>query len=271
MVRVVTWNLWWKFGPWEQRQSAILAELERVEPDVVLLQEVWADEDGPDQAVELAAALGFHVARTTDAEGRPQRFGNAVLSRWPVAESDMIRLPDENGDDSRRSALTAAIDGPAGRQPFTVTHLAWRYADGPLRMRQLEAVVELVASRGSDDPAAPPAVLAGDFNAVPEADEIRRLTGLATPYRPDLVFTDSWAAVGSGPGHTWTRDNPHAADALWPRRRLDYVFVAWPRAKPLSNPLAASLAGVDDRHGVVPSDHYAVVVDLDDRQTLDDE
>ena len=121
---------------------------------------------------------------------------------------------------------------------------------------------------GSEPPASPPTILAGDFNAVPDSDEIRRLTGLSTPYRPGRVFTDAWAAVGDGPGHTWTRDNPHAGDALWPRRRLDYVFVSYPRAKPLANPVAAWLAGVDPIDGVVPSDHYAVVVELDDRQTL---
>ena len=264
----MTWNLWWQFGPWEERQPAITAELARIDPDVVLLQEVWAD-DGDDQARRLAAPSGLHVARTTRPSGEPQRFGNAILSRWPILTTEMIRLPGQDGEPSNRSALAATIDTPAGPQLFTVTHLAWQYHLGPLRQRQLRAVVDLVERARPDDPDGPPAVLAGDLNAVPDADEIRQLTGLAAPYRPDLIFTDCWAAVGDGPGHTWSRANPHAAEALWPRRRLDYVLVAWPRQKPLGNPLRAELAGVDDRHGVVPSDHYAVVVELDDRQTLE--
>jgi len=264
----VTWNLWWRFGPWEERQPAIRSELLRLRPDVVLLQEVWATEDGRDQSSELAAALGFHVARTVQADGRPQSFGNAVLSRWPIRAEEMIVLPDANGDPSHRSALTAIVETPAGPQPFTVTHLAWQYDVGLLRARQLEAVVGLVARHRSEDPAAPPPVLGGDLNAVPDSDEVRRLTGRSTPYQPGLVFTDCWEAVGDGPGHTWNRDNPHAADALWPRRRLDYVLVAWPRPKPLANPLSAELGGCGAGDGAVPSDHYAVVVDLDDRQTL---
>lgn len=42
MMRVATWNLWWRFGPWEQRRNAVLAVLRDAEPDVIGLQEVWA-------------------------------------------------------------------------------------------------------------------------------------------------------------------------------------------------------------------------------------
>lgn len=272
----MTWNLWWQFGPWKERQPAVSAELQRIQPDVALLQEVWADEDGPDQAAILASDLNMELVRTTAADGSPQKFGNAILSRWPIQSSSMTRLPTEDGAPSHRTALVAVVDTPAGPQPFVVTHLAWQYGAGPLRIRQLEAVVELADEHRNQDPDAPPLVLGGDFNAVPDSDEIRRLTGLGPPFRPGQVFTDCWAAVGDGDGHTWTRDNPHAADALWPRRRLDYVFVVWPRPKPLGNPVSAQLAGTEPivydggpDGGIVPSDHYAVVVDLDDRQTLD--
>ncbi len=267
-VRLVTWNLWWRFGPWEQRQPAIRETLLEIDADLILLQEVWAA-DGRDQAEELGQALGFSVARTVDPDGQPQSFGNAILSRWPIVDSEMIVLPNEDGHPSHRSALTAIVDTPAGHQAVTVTHLAWQYAAGPLRLLQLQAVVDLIVRHRPADEADPPPILGGDFNAVPDSDEIRRLTGRATPFHPGLVFTDSWEIVGSGPGYTWDRDNPHANDALWPRRRLDYLFVAWPRPKPLANPQSAWLAGQAPHHGVVPSDHYAVVAELDDRQTLD--
>ncbi len=227
--------------------------------------------DGVDQAQRLADETGLHLARTTDADGRPQEFGNAILSRWPIESVEMVKLSGEDGTPSHRSALAATVTTPAGPQVFAVTHLTWQYDASPLRLRQLAEVIELVDRVRSDDPADPPPVLGGDFNAVPDSDEVRCLTGLSEPYRPGMIFTDCWAAVGDGPGHTWTRDNPHAADALWPRRRLDYVFVAWPRPKPLGNPLSARLAGVEAPVGIVASDHYAVVVELDDRQTLDHE
>jgi endonuclease/exonuclease/phosphatase family metal-dependent hydrolase len=266
-VRIVTWNLWWRFGPWEERQAAIRAELAGIGPDVALLQEVFTTDDGRDQAIELADLLGFSMVRTVDADGRAQPFGNAILSRWPIVEHEMVVLPDGDGRPSHRSALTARIETPWGLQPFTVTHLAWQYDASRLRLAQLESVVDLVGRHLPDEPTAPPPVLAGDFNAVPDSDEIRRLTGRSAPIRHGLVFTDCWEAVGDGPGHTWTRDNPNASEALWPRRRLDYVFVAWPRPKPLGNPRSARLAGTTPHRGIVGSDHYAVVVELDDRQT----
>jgi endonuclease/exonuclease/phosphatase family metal-dependent hydrolase len=42
LVRVASWNLWWRFGPWGQRREAIAAVLADARPDVCGLQEVWA-------------------------------------------------------------------------------------------------------------------------------------------------------------------------------------------------------------------------------------
>ena len=39
-LSVASWNLWWRFGPWADRQPAIDATLQRIAPDVVCLQEV---------------------------------------------------------------------------------------------------------------------------------------------------------------------------------------------------------------------------------------
>ena len=37
-VRIMTWNIWWRFGPrWWGRQPGIVATIERVQPDVVAL------------------------------------------------------------------------------------------------------------------------------------------------------------------------------------------------------------------------------------------
>src|SRR5262245_33223956 len=42
-LRVLTWNLWWRFGPWQARQPAIIATLRRIDADVIALQETWND------------------------------------------------------------------------------------------------------------------------------------------------------------------------------------------------------------------------------------
>lgn len=265
-MRVLTWNLWWRFGPWEERQPAIAAEIEQVGADVVFLQEVWASGD-EDQAYQLGERFGYNVARSHRDDGRRHDFGNAILSRWPILQHETLILPGPDGKPGHRSAVAAQVESPDGPIWLICTHLDWRYDGSITRQTQLQHIIEWVRPKIGEPGSMPyPAVLAGDFNAVAESDEIRRLTGLAPPYVPGLVFTDAWAAVGDGPGHTWTRENAHSPDAQWPRRRLDYVFTSWPRPKPTGNPLRAWLAGLDAHDGVVPSDHSAVVVELDDRR-----
>lgn len=285
----MTWNLWWRFGPWEARQPAIEAELAAVDADLVLLQEAWA-EHGTDQVAVLAERLGYHMVRTTDSEGCPQRFGNAILSRVPLEPAGQLTLPSRTGGPSHRSAIAAwirpeAITERGDRQLVATTHLDWHYGASALRQRQLAAIVDFLADLAAaeheraypgngdegeeGEPIGPlPIILGGDFNGQPESQEVRRLTGLEPPYRPGLVFTDAWAATSDAPGYTWTRENANAKDAAFPRRRLDYVFTSWPRTKPYGNPLRCRLAGTEPHGDTVPSDHYAVVVELDDRIEL---
>lgn len=271
----MTWNVWWKFGPWEKRQQPILTELAAVNADAVSLQEVWADDDG-DQAQNLADELGLHMVRSRTDDGSPQPFGNAILSRTPIELLEQVTLPDADGQPTPRTALITRLDREPGPRLYVNTHLDWRYYGSATRQTQLQAIVDAVVSHrsvdGLDDPL--PVILTGDLNGQPETQEVRRLTGLEPGYHPELIFIDCWAAVGDGQGHTWSRDNPHAAEASWPRRRLDYVLVSWPRVKPFCSPVSACLAGLGPADGgpgrsegevMVPSDHYAVVVELDDR------
>ena len=51
-LRVMSWNLWWQFGPWGERLPAIAATLAAVDADVFALQEVWHD-GTRSQAAEL--------------------------------------------------------------------------------------------------------------------------------------------------------------------------------------------------------------------------
>jgi endonuclease/exonuclease/phosphatase family metal-dependent hydrolase len=259
----MTWNLWWRFGPWEPRQGAIAAVLEAEAPDVVGLQEVWAEEGGANQAEILAEHLGYHAATGELAFHEGLAFTNAVLSRWPIAAVESHRLPRADGTGSHRQLLFAEIDAPVGRMTLFTTHLDWPFDATADRQAQGRRVAELVAARRNDPARGFPAVLTGDLNARPEADEMRTLTGAATPAVAGQVFTDAWTVGGDGSaGYTWDRRNPYLADATWPQRRLDYVLVSWPRPKPLGTVARCWLAGTEPVEGVVPSDHYAVVADL---------
>src|SRR5215831_8216180 len=58
-MRVLSWNLWWRYGPWEYRREAIAATLTEVGPDLCGLQEVWGGPGG-NLAADLARRLGMH-------------------------------------------------------------------------------------------------------------------------------------------------------------------------------------------------------------------
>lgn len=258
VVRILSWNVWARFGPWERRQGPIIDVLRQVDADIIGLQEVWATDDA-DQLPTLAEALGYHAARPADA--RPFGFGNAVLSRWPIEAHDWSHLPAVDGPENR-TVLHTRIGSPFGPLPFFTTHLEYYPGRSAVRCEQVATIANFVAERRNDPATGFPPVLCGDFNAVAESDEIRRLTGLSAPPVEDLVFHDAWSQAGDRPGITWSQDNPYNLDTTHPRRRIDYVFVGWPRPKPLGNPTRAWLVGTEAIDGVVPSDHFGVAVEL---------
>jgi endonuclease/exonuclease/phosphatase family metal-dependent hydrolase len=285
-LRVMTWNVWWRFGPWPRRQPAIAAAIRAQRPDVVCLQEVWGS-DPPDrtldprgiadQAAWLAGELGLHALSATSPWFDGGTFTNAVLSRWPIELLASEALPRADGTPGHRRAVAVAAQTPWGPWPFVSTHLDHRFDASSARCAQARHVLELVARVRGDPARDLPPVVGGDLNAVPDSDEIRLLTG-RTHGVSGVVLSDAWEQVGDGPGHTWRRDNPYLAGSAWPDRRLDYVLVAWPRPKPVGNPIAAWLAGdvpvdIDDAPAggrVWASDHAAVVVELTTPDDADD-
>jgi len=262
-MRVMTWNLWWRFGPWEARQPAILETIRRVDPDVVCLQEVWESRDGKSQPRDLADALGFQyvAAAGLGLDLAEDSFGNAILSRWPIAGGKARGLPAPEGLDEMRSVLRADIDGPNGPVQVFCTHLNWRLDQSHVRQQQVSSIGDFVMT--SVDERTYPPILCGDFNAEPEADEIRRLTGYAAAPAEKLVFLDAWRVGGDGgPGWTWSRLNPFTAADPEPDRRIDYVFVGYPGEEARGEVLSARLEGVEPVGDVQPSDHFGVSAEI---------
>jgi len=108
-----------------------------------------------------------------------------------------------------------------------------------------------------------PVIVCGDFNAGPESDEIRMLTGRAATAAPGMVFYDSWEVAGDGSaGYTWSNRNPLAAIGLIPDRRFDYIFSAWPRRGRVGHPVHCALLGVCSPDQMQISDHYGLLADL---------
>lgn len=257
-LRVATLNIWNRLGPWEQRLPAIRAAVAAEAADVLALQEV-VSMDGFDQAALIAADHGYTVVHGRHSEARLP-IGNAVLTRFPVLRSEVFDLP--TGDTiERRSLLFAELSAPFGKLPFFTTHLNWRLSEGHVREQQVRFVADTIARLCPEDGAFPP-ILAGDFNADPDADEIRFLRGLTSLGGTSTYFADAFALAGEGPGITFARRNPFAALLREPDRRVDYVFARLDDDRRRGEPLAARVAFDALHEGVYPSDHFGVVADL---------
>jgi endonuclease/exonuclease/phosphatase family metal-dependent hydrolase len=260
-IRVLSWNLWWRYGPWERRKEAIAAALAQAGPDLCGLQEVWES-----LAADLAERLGMHwcwapAATGRGADGGELSLGNAILSRWPIIAQAETTLPADGLSDERRAAVHARIATPGGPLPLFTTHLTYGPGLSHARLAQVRLLAEFVAGHATG--CAYPPVLTGDLNAEPGSDELRLLGGLLTaPAVPGLVLVDAWRyAAPADPGFTWDHRNGYQAGSVIPDSRIDYVLVGLPlhgRGKVRS----AALAGNAPVDGVWPSDHFAVVADL---------
>jgi endonuclease/exonuclease/phosphatase family metal-dependent hydrolase len=269
-IRVLTWNLWWRFGPWQRRRDAIAAVLADTQPDLCGLQEVWAS---PTEHLAgwLADQLGMHWTWT--ASPAPERWqqrigdptiqiGNAVLSRWPITDHASQHLPgDDTAPAEGRTVLFARVQTPTGPVPFFTTQLSSAIGQSVVRCRQVEALCRFVA--GQVGQGFPP-VVTGDLNAEPDADEIRLLGGHKTaPVVPGLVLVDAWRyADPTMPGWTWDRRNPFMAVTLEPSARIDYVLVGLPTAAGAGHIRSVRLIGDRPFDGTWPSDHAGVLVEL---------
>jgi endonuclease/exonuclease/phosphatase family metal-dependent hydrolase len=264
-VRIATWNVWGRYGPWEARLPAIIETLRAVDADIVGLQEAWED-DARSQAAEIATALGypdFVFAPNLERDGA--RSGNAVLARWPIGRREVRELPRVAGDyaddeGEERLVVLADVDGPRGPLQIYCAHLSWRGDHSAIRQEQAGAICRFVRERR---PRSFPAVLLGDLNADPDSDELRMLTGQRAGALPGVVFRDAWEAAGNeGHGATWSNTNPFAAASLDLDRRIDHILVGAPKANGCGQPVATWLAGDSPVDAMLGSDHFAVVTDL---------
>ena len=257
-IKVLTLNIWNRGDPWEERLKVIRAGLAEMRPDVVCLQEVLALPDF-DQGRLIAEGSGYHVAFGSDGDDH-YLFGNAILSRWPIVRTAVRPLP-RGGTDENRAVTFASLATPFGTLPVFSTHLNWKAHQGHIRVQQVRELVAFIDQE--TDEGMLPAVVAGDFNAEPDADEIRYLRGFTGLGGECVYFGDCWAAAGDGtPGATFVRRNPYASCYHEPDRRIDYVFVRGPNDRMEGAALECSLAFDQPVGEVWASDHLGVLATI---------
>lgn len=237
-MRVLTRNVQHDAGN-PRRAGLLNRELRALSPDLVTFQEVRY----PEQLAALIAHTGLHhvthQSRVLPAEPpEARRFGGtAVVTRRPHRVIDVV---ERRIGEFHYWTLAVVVDGLVFVAPTTPWH------PGATAVRHRQAV-ELTERHGGAT-----TVVAGDLNARPDEAGVRHLA---------THFQDAWAVAGTGPGTTWSADNPLAATEITRTGglpgRIDYVF-----AGPGIRIVSARLTGDHPVDGVWLSDHAGVVADL---------
>src|SRR5262245_13657440 len=241
-LRILTGNIHKGIGGVDRRYriDRVVAVLEGLNPDIALLQEVSHDlprSQFHDQADLLASALGMrHVAFGPQHRFREGGYGNAILSRWPLAGIDHVDLTI--GTRKRRGAICARTRVRFGEHSRTVVvvnlHLGLA---GSERGRQLE---RFLTSHPFDRlHHRTPIVLGGDLNDV--------WGSLGRRFLQPAGFLRAGSIASTFP-------------AAWPIRPLDGIFVR-------GDLRTHGCAPVRDTLTRAASDHLPLVADLDLRFT----
>ncbi len=236
-LSVATFNIWHDAGNWSQRLPLLVKALGQASPDVIALQEVLEDAGKglPNQADTLARALGGYSVRftSTNPEGAPRRYGNAILTRLPIIEDSSVMLEPKN---DYRTALRVRVDLGGHPVDIVCTHLAWQANAGAVRARQVRHLLSWLPADGV------PLVLMGDFNATLDDP------GLAT--LRSARFTSALP-----PGTAVTTLNTARQHAP---RVIDHIFVETGHFAVES----AWVIGDQQVGGEYPSDHFGVAAQL---------
>jgi endonuclease/exonuclease/phosphatase family metal-dependent hydrolase len=186
------------------------------------------------EAEELARLTGMHFVfgPTMDYDGG--KYGDAVLSRFPITSSRVIALPwQQGGRREPRVAVVATCQLPHDRKlGFITTHFDHTHEPSD-RYMQAKAL-----SGESQDPvgSSPPAILTGDFNCEKGSTPIEELR------------THGWDLItDADPTLTCPSDQP--------REKIDHIFV-----KPKDRFRVISVKVIDEE---VASDHRPVTATVE--------
>ena len=241
-------------GPnrWELRRDLLREVIVGLAPDILCLQEPFAD-----QIEWIAAALpGHRLIGVGREDGIRQGEWSAIFVRSDRCDvlghgnfwlSETPEIPGSRSwDAGRHTRLCTWVhlrDHKTGAR-FRVFNSHWDHEGPEARLQS----ARLIAHRVAGDTDGLPAILTGDFNCTPESAPIQSLLHAAIP-----PFSDAFAAIGDqrsseGTFHDFTgrSDGP----------RIDYILVT-PGIE-----VARCEIIRERRASLYPSDHFPVRAEL---------
>lgn len=284
MFKLITWNIQSARSPAGGADlDRIIACLDRFSDfDVLCVQEVacgFAARDGKeggDQFAGLARRLHGYTAvegvftDTLHADGGRRRLGSMTFSRHPVLQVFRHSLPwppDPEVMSMPRGALEVTLDTPAGL--LRVLNVQLEGFSERQRLAQVEHLRELhreawahAACERPGPPSSGPfaavprpasAVMAGDFNMLPQSAEYLRV--LASYADGTLAWRDAWQLAHPGRRHAATVGLHDDGPAPRLPFTFDYIFV--------SADMAGRVRQVRIEGSEEGSEHQAVLLELE--------
>jgi endonuclease/exonuclease/phosphatase family metal-dependent hydrolase len=256
-MRVATLNLWNRFGDWDRRRQVLIDGFRELAPDLVAFQEAIGT-DEYDQAADL---LGPEYQVVHQSEKEADGSCIAIASRWPLGEVHEVDLHVTGRTrDFPCAALVAEVQAP---EPLLFVNHKPHWNSAYEHERELQA---LATARFVEELGPGRVVVAGDFDATPEATSIRFWTGRHALDGTSVAYRDAWEVRHPGePGYTFMPGDNPLVSSNWPldmKRRIDYVLV---RCGDHGPTLAISACDrIFDRpvDGVWASDHLGVAATL---------
>lgn len=258
-MKIATFNI----NGIKARLPALLDWLDEAQPDVALLQEIKSVDEGfPREPFE---ERGYNIKT----HGQKSFNGVAILSKLPL--EDVTRgLPGDDADEQARW-IEATVVGKTAIRLCGLYLPNGNPCPGPKYDYKLAWMKRLEARARDLMAAEEPALMAGDYNIIPQDEDAKRPEvwqedALARPESREafrrivnLGFTEAFRARTRGPGHysfwdyqagAWNRD-----DGI----RIDH-FLLTPQCADL---LIDCKIDKDIRAREKPSDHVPVWVELD--------
>jgi endonuclease/exonuclease/phosphatase family metal-dependent hydrolase len=231
-IRVMTYNI--RFGKgwddqWDLDRTANV--IRDANPDLVGIQEVdreWSSRsEFKDVVTELAERLGMFYTFAPSMDKAPgtagSKFGNAILSKYPIDEVWSRLLPAEGMGRGMVGVRLRIAGVPIN---FVTTHLGLSTSD---RLKEVDEILKAL------DEVPGPTVITGDWNVTDQAEEVAAMK---------QVFQDTQTVAGKSNVGTF-----HNKDGS--RERIDYIFA--------SPEFGVDSVDIPE---VIASDHLPVVANL---------
>ena len=172
-----------------------------VDPDLVALQEVDKNTirtGKVNQDIELSRLTKMNSVFGSNITFQGGQYGNAILSKFPIIKNKNFLLPNVDSGEQRGLLQSQIQISNKENVLFFSTHLDHRRSDTE-RLASAKAINQIISLDNKS-----PAILAGDFNDVPDSPTLNEL------------------------GKVWLRSNKkilRTSPSSKPSRQIDYIFV----------------------------------------------